>query len=227
MKVLSSEGASVTAVENGFEAISRVKESTDYDLILMNLVMPMMSGVTAVREIKKLLDGVRKRIPIICLTSAGSDMQVKEALQAGAFDCLYKPLTTSKLSAAVVSAIRNNSMMMEQELKSTKENATTDALTKAKNTTAFMDKTEKLAADAKENPDLRFAMLLCDCDKLKFINDTYGHIIGDKFICNTADKLAKTFRNSPVYRIGGDEFVVVAEGKDLKKLDASLSAWKA
>lgn len=51
-----------------------------------------------------------------------------------------------------------------------------------------------------------------DMNGLKFINDTYGHSVGDRAIRNLADILIQCFRKDEVYRISGDEFVVIQEG---------------
>ena len=60
---------------------------------------------------------------------------------------------------------------------------------------------------------------LMDADKFKSINDTFGHSVGDKVIIAIADCLRKTFRDSDVvFRLGGDEFCVYAEGVDNKAI---------
>lgn len=65
-ELLEEQGSHIVEATNGQEAISLIQESTDYDLILMDLVMPVMSGTSATREIKALLDDAGKDIPIIC-----------------------------------------------------------------------------------------------------------------------------------------------------------------
>ena len=58
-------------------------------------------------------------------------------------------------------------------------------------------------------------LLLLDADHFKFVNDNYGHDVGDKVIKGIADCLIETFRESDVvFRLGGDEFSVFASGVD-------------
>lgn len=65
------------------------------------------------------------------------------------------------------------------------------------------------------------AFLLIDSDKFKEINDNNGHDVGDRVLCNIAGTLSKSFRPADyVFRVGGDEFVVLMTGvdRDIKKL---------
>ena len=73
-------------------------------------------------------------------------------------------------------------------------------------------------------------MLVLDINDLKKTNDTYGHDIGNELIVHAAKLLSAIFKASSVFRIGGDEFAVVLDGKDLKnyrtlteKLDAAFA----
>ena len=97
-ELLEQEGAAVDEAVNGFEAVSAVRQSMDYELILMDIVMPVMSGISATREIVRLMNAAGKRADIICITSEGTDMQIREALEAGARECLYKPLDMAVLA---------------------------------------------------------------------------------------------------------------------------------
>ena len=59
-----------------------------------------------------------------------------------------------------------------------------------------------------------FEVVVCDVNGLKHINDTYGHKAGDKYIKDAAMLICRYFKRSPVYRIGGDEFVVITGEPD-------------
>ena len=59
-----------------------------------------------------------------------------------------------------------------------------------------------------------FAIVVCDVNNLKQINDTLGHMAGDEYIINAGKMICEIFRHSPVYRIGGDEFAVILSGRD-------------
>ena len=59
-----------------------------------------------------------------------------------------------------------------------------------------------------------FAIIVLDVNDLKKINDTLGHEAGDRCICEACEIICRTFKRSPVYRVGGDEFVVISQDED-------------
>ena len=59
-----------------------------------------------------------------------------------------------------------------------------------------------------------FAIAVCDVNGLKYINDTQGHKAGDEYICAAGKLICGHFMHSPVYRVGGDEFVIYLTGAD-------------
>ena len=61
-----------------------------------------------------------------------------------------------------------------------------------------------------------FAVLMFDLNNLKETNDNYGHDVGDKLIATAAQVISDIFKRSPVFRIGGDEFLVVLQNRDLE-----------
>ncbi len=92
-----------------------------------------------------------------------------------------------------------------------------DALTGVRNKGAFdiflMDKDESIQASTPENAEI-FAVVMFDCNGLKTINDTYGHEKGDFYLQNACRTICKVYSHSPVFRIGGDEFVAVLQKED-------------
>jgi diguanylate cyclase (GGDEF)-like protein len=61
-----------------------------------------------------------------------------------------------------------------------------------------------------------FAVVMFDCNGLKAINDTYGHEKGDFYLRNACRTICKVYSHSPVFRIGGDEFVAILQKDDWK-----------
>jgi diguanylate cyclase (GGDEF)-like protein len=95
-----------------------------------------------------------------------------------------------------------------------------DALTGVRNKGAFdiflMDKNENIRqSDPKDVED--FAVVMFDCNELKTINDNYGHEKGDLYLQNACRIICKVYSHSPVFRIGGDEFVAILQNEDWKK----------
>ncbi len=85
--------------------------------------------------------------------------------------------------------------------------ATHDVLTGLQNRYAYDERLNKLASS-----DVMAGVIFADVNGLKHANDTYGHAAGDKLITDFADKLISCFRKDDVFRISGDEFVVIMAG---------------
>ncbi|MBQ7454096.1 MAG: diguanylate cyclase [Selenomonadaceae bacterium] len=93
-----------------------------------------------------------------------------------------------------------------------------DALTGLKNKTAYNETTTAL--DEKIfSGNAAFAIIMIDVNFLKRVNDTYGHEYGNEYLINAAKLACKIFGEELVYRIGGDEFVVVLDGDNLARCD--------
>jgi CheY-like chemotaxis protein len=102
--VLEPRGASVVLARNGREALemlarSREAQQPKIDLVLMDIMMPEMDGLTAMREIRK--DATWKRLPIIALTAKAMRDDQERCLAAGANDYIAKPLDVEKLLSLV------------------------------------------------------------------------------------------------------------------------------
>lgn len=80
----------------------------------------------------------------------------------------------------------------------------TDVLTGCRNRKAL-----DWAYEGMYRKDIPISVLMCDLNGLKYKNDTEGHKAGDRYLCDAADALRECFGSKNVYRIGGDEFVVV------------------
>lgn len=88
-----------------------------------------------------------------------------------------------------------------------------DALTHVKNKASFSSKADELNKEIEEG-SAEFAIVMIDLNLLKHVNDTYGHVNGDKYLIGAAGIICDVYKHSPVFRVGGDEFVVVVQGQD-------------
>jgi diguanylate cyclase (GGDEF)-like protein len=70
-----------------------------------------------------------------------------------------------------------------------------------------------------------FGIAVFDLNGLKHVNDTQGHEAGDKYIISGCKLIREYFPNCSVYRIGGDEFVIILEGEAYQKRDEMLAAF--
>ncbi len=92
--------------------------------------------------------------------------------------------------------------------------ANIDPMTGTKSKHAYLVREKELNAAIEEKAELAFAVAVCDVNGLKRINDTQGHKAGDEYICAASRMVCEIFTHSPVYRIGGDEFIVIMTGRD-------------
>ena len=102
--VLEPKGATVEIARNGREALealtrSTARPATAIDLVLMDIMMPEMDGLTAMREIRKRPEW--KKLPIIALTAKAMKDDQEKCLAAGANDYIAKPLDVEKLLSLV------------------------------------------------------------------------------------------------------------------------------
>src|SRR5271157_4931109 len=120
---------------------------------------------------------------------------------------------TPKISRAIESALR---------LQHAQQQANTDELTALPNARGLFLHLEKEVAKAKAKTE-RFALLVCDLDGFKFINDRFGHLTGNELLKRVALILQNNCRDTDyVARMGGDEFVLILAGARQDDLESRI-----
>ena len=116
----------------------------------------------------------------------------------------------------VIIAVSNidSSVRRESELKTALVLANKDALTGVKNKHSYLTLTDEIDSQIREKSDVAFSVVVCDINNLKQINDKLGHIAGDSHIKEACQIICCIYKHSPVFRVGGDEFVVLLRGSD-------------
>lgn len=107
---------------------------------------------------------------------------------------------------------RENEYIMS--LSAARSEAHKDALTGVKNRHAYLNDAEELNSMIATGKVAEFALAVCDINNLKHVNDVYGHQMGDEYIKMGCRMVCDIFSHSPVYRVGGDEFVTIIQGRD-------------
>ena len=107
VEILSKYGFVVDTAENGVEAVKKIEESKpgDYDLVLMDVQMPLMDGGEATRQIRALPDPALAKIPILAMTANAFEEDRKSALECGMNGFLSKPINIEELIAALSSLL--------------------------------------------------------------------------------------------------------------------------
>ncbi|SDB23132.1 diguanylate cyclase (GGDEF) domain-containing protein [Pseudobutyrivibrio sp. YE44] len=109
-----------------------------------------------------------------------------------------------------------------ENLLAAEDRASRDELTGVKNKHAYVDAEIALNDLIKEGNPLAFAIVVFDLNGLKHVNDTMGHQAGDAYIKEGCSIICTAFAHSPVYRIGGDEFCAIVQGRDYANMDAII-----
>ena len=114
-----------------------------------------------------------------------------------------------------IDEIKRREIEYEAKIGSAIDMANKDALTNVKNKHAYVNTEIQINNQiSKKDVDLEFAIVVCDINGLKQVNDEQGHSAGDKYIKDACAIICEIFDHSPVFRIGGDEFVIVLRGSD-------------
>jgi len=107
------------------------------------------------------------------------------------------------------------------------ELANKDALTGVKNKIAY-DNEVALLDEAIVNGEVEpFGIAMIDLNYLKEINDEYGHDSGDVALIKLCTTICTIFAHSPVYRVGGDEFIVILRGRDYEHASSLVKEFNA
>lgn len=112
--LLESEGFVVEIANNGQEAVDMVSQRP-YDIVLMDMQMPVMDGLTATREIRKL--DQFKELPILAMTANAMDQDKEKCAEAGMNDHVAKPIDPDELFNALLKWIKPITSVLEKEVK--------------------------------------------------------------------------------------------------------------
>lgn len=97
-----------------------------------------------------------------------------------------------------------------------------DALTGVKNKHAYLETEAYMDRRIAEHRQPPFAVVMLDINDLKKVNDTAGHQAGDQYLREASEIICDIFRPSQVFRVGGDEFAVIAQGREYEIIDERL-----
>lgn len=126
---------------------------------------------------------------------------------------------------------RMSTAMLETEKETSKlfqSMANTDSMTGVRNKLAYTEYEANLNAMIRSGQLKEgLSVLVCDINGLKYVNDTKGHAAGDKLIIDACDLICVHFSHGAVFRIGGDEFAVILQGKAFEAMEETLAAFNS
>jgi len=113
----------------------------------------------------------------------------------------------------------------EEDLSEAKHQVLIDPLTGVYSKHAYIDIEEEIEKKIDTNSMNDFAMVVFDLNNLKETNDTYGHEVGDNYLIDSAKLIGEYFKDVPIYRIGGDEFVAILQDKDYENKEMLVKSF--
>jgi two-component system, cell cycle response regulator len=224
---LEARGYSTLIARDGEEALAAVGAldaplaagSALPDLILLDVMLPKVDGFEVARRIKA--NRSLPFIPIVIQTALDTTADKVVGLDSGADDYITKPIDLTELEARIRSMLRIKSLQEEIERQRAELYAINDQLVRIAHTDSLtgVDNRrrleERLGETFEHSRRLQepFACVMCDLDKFKSVNDTYGHQAGDEVLRQFAQLLLDHAREIDwVGRYGGEEFMLILPG---------------
>ena len=208
-RVLGKEGYEVISAENGQQAIDKLTADRGPRLALLDWVMPEVNGPDVCRAVRAQHE--KSYQYLLLLSSKESKVDIVSGLESGADDYVTKPFDLEELKARLRAGVRI--LELQDHLVEAREfmryHATHDSLTSLLNRGVIVNLLGmELIRSQRENRST--AILLCDIDHFKAINDTHGHLVGDQVLREVSKRFLSAVRSYDfVGRYGGEEFLIV------------------
>jgi diguanylate cyclase (GGDEF)-like protein len=203
---------------NSAEQALKLLRAEKFDLILSDIRMSGLSGLEMVPHVLSIAPET-----VVIMISGGQQIESAiEALRVGAFDYITKPFDLRHVEAAVRRALdhhalRESKRRYENDLEELIKQRTAqvdhlsyhDALTGLPNRILFEDRVAQAILSAQRNKQMLGVMLL-DLDRFQTTNDTLGPMVGDRVLCDVAERLTICVRTGDsIARLGSDEFAIL------------------
>lgn len=212
-EILGKLKLNVLSASNGEDAL-KIIESQNHkiSLVLTDYNMDKMDGMQLVFKLRETY--AKDELGIIVLSASDSLNIPIQFLRIGANDYITKPFNEIE----VITRVNSNLETLEL-FEKTKDLANKDFLTGLYNRRFFFDMGNKIFEKVKRK-NSNIAIAMCDIDKFKSINDTYGHDVGDVAICEVARILRQNLRSSDLLaRFGGEEFCILLENISSEEIE--------
>jgi diguanylate cyclase (GGDEF)-like protein len=212
--LLTKWGYEVVAAEDGKVAWERLNSADAPRIALLDWMMPERNGVDVCRDLRS--QRPEPYTYILLLTAKDAKESVVEGLESGADDYLTKPFHPQELKARLRVGIRL--LELEDTLVQAREamrfKATHDALTGVWNRGTILETLERETLRSRRE-GTSLGVIIGDLDHFKLVNDTYGHLIGDRVLRETVTRMQACVRPyDAVGRFGGEEFLILLPGCD-------------
>ena len=188
-----------------YDDMKQIRYDIAYKILFAVLVLAALFSLIVFLVVRKIVDPLKK------LTEAS------KKLANGDYNVEIVDSDTYEIRL-LSAAFGNMTKHLREHEKHQRMLAYRDSLTGLRNTTAYHEWVTDFNQEI-QNKNTDFGVLVLDVNELKETNDKYGHDVGNKLIVSAARLISDTFKRSPVFRIGGDEFLVFLQNRDLKELE--------
>jgi diguanylate cyclase (GGDEF)-like protein len=221
-KTLQRAGYDVVSAEDGTRALQELDRDDPPRLALLDWIMPGYDGAEICRELRQRKSKAYPNLILLC--SKESKQNIVQGLESGADDYLTKPFDAEELKARLRASQRI--LELEDRLVEARESmrfqATHDLLTSLWNRGVISELLVREIGRSRRERNCT-AVMMCDIDHFKSVNDSFGHAAGDDVLREVSRRLQTSVRSyDMVGRYGGEEFLVV-----LNKCDPASSVARA
>ena len=214
-RILQPHVGTLVSANNGSDGLSAFHARHPH-IIITDILMPVMDGLAMALEIRN----ADRYVPIIVISAFERTDYLLRAIDIGVTKFVTKPVITGLLMSALLEC--SHRLYAEERLR---HMALYDALTDLPNRTLLKERLDMACSVADRNAE-QVALLFLDLDHFKEINDSYGHLVGDQVIQETARRMKNLFRScDTVCRLSGDEFLIIITGV-LSREDVASAAKK-
>ena len=195
-------------ISASYNDIRQIRYDIALKILLVVLLLAVLFSLIAIFIVKKIVYPLKKL----------TDASVK--LSSGDYDVEIVHSNTHEIRL-LSTAFEKMAMHLKEHEKIQHLLAYRDSLTGLRNTNSYWAWINDFDKEI-ETGEINFGVLVFDINYLKETNDRYGHDVGNKLIVSAARLISDIFKRSPVFRIGGDEFLVILKNRDLDEKDALL-----
>jgi diguanylate cyclase (GGDEF)-like protein len=201
--ILTQERIEVATISDPGRILDAL-ESERPDIVLLDVNMPGVSGLDVCRMLRS--TAAHRDLPVLFLTAETSTAARVACFEAGGDDYIEKPIVREELLARI-------NVRMDR-VRFYRQRADRDGLTNLYTRRAFVEALQARLSEA-ERRDRPVAVCLVDIDHFKSVNDSFGHLAGDRVLAALGRLLSSRFRASDVRgRWGGEEFVLALYGEE-------------